>query len=84
MVIVGPHITILERQRTTKHTKLSAKQNEEKTKHKLELLEKSFPLIRIHSMQGTTRHGVTRNEAQKRLKGTENLFRKNPQLKDVC
>ena len=41
----------------------------------------------IHSMQGctaTTRHGVTRKEAQKRLQHTENLFRKNLQLKHVC
>ena len=29
-------------------------------------------------------HGVTRKEAQKRLHDTENLFRKNLQLKDVC
>ena len=46
-----------------------------------------FVLIGIHSMQGltaTTRHGVTRKEAQKILQGTENLFRKNIQLKDVC
>ena len=38
-------------------------------------------------MQGSTitmRHGVTRKEAQKRLQNTENLFRKNQQLKDVC
>ena len=38
-------------------------------------------------MQGwtaTTGHGVTRKEAQKGLQGTENLFRKNLQLKDVC
>ena len=38
-------------------------------------------------MQGeiaTTRHGVTRKEAQKRLQDTENLFRKDLQLKDVC
>ena len=37
-------------------------------------------------MQGltvTTRYGVTRKEAQKRLQDTENLFRKNLQLKDV-
>ena len=37
-------------------------------------------------MQGgtaTMRHGVTRKEAQKRLQDTENLFRKNLQLKDV-
>ena len=37
-------------------------------------------------MQGwtaTTRHGVTRKEAQERLQGTENLFRENLQLKDV-
>ena len=30
------------------------------------------------------RHGVKRKEAQKRLQDTENLFRKNLQLKDVC
>ena len=38
-------------------------------------------------MQGrtaTTRHGVTRKEAQKGLQDIENLFRKNLQLKDVC
>ena len=38
-------------------------------------------------MQGltvTTRYGVTRKEAQKRLQDTGNLFRKNLQLKDVC
>ena len=38
-------------------------------------------------MQGwtaTTRHRVTRKEAQNGLKDTENLFRKNLQLKDVC
>ena len=38
-------------------------------------------------MQGctaTTRHGVTRKEAQKGLRDTENLFRKNLQLKDAC
>ena len=46
-----------------------------------------FFLIGIHSVQGwtaTTRHGVTRKEAQKRLQDTENQFTKNPQLKDVC
>ena len=44
-------------------------------------------LIGIYSMQGwtaATRHGVTRKEAQKWLQDTENLFRKNLQLKDVC
>ena len=44
-------------------------------------------LIGIHSMQdwrATRRHGVTRKEAQKRLQDKQNLFRKNPQLKDVC
>ena len=30
------------------------------------------------------RHGVTRNEAKRRLQDTENLFGKNLQLKDVC
>ena len=37
-------------------------------------------------MQGSTatiRHGVRRKEAQKRLQDTENLFRKNLQLRDV-
>ena len=46
-----------------------------------------FFLIGIHSMQGwtpTTRHGVTRKTAQKRLEDTENLFRENLRLKDVC
>ena len=46
-----------------------------------------FFLIRIHPMQGwtaTTRQGVTRKKAQKRLQDTKNLFRKNLQLKDVC
>ena len=46
-----------------------------------------FFLIGIHSIQGwtaTTTHGVTRKETQKRLQDTENLFRKNLQLKDVC
>ena len=46
-----------------------------------------FLLIGIHSMQGrtaTTRHEVTGKEAQKRIQDTENLFRKNLQLKDVC
>ena len=33
--------------------------------------------------QPLTRHGVTRKKAQKRLQDTENLFRKNLQLKDV-
>ena len=45
-----------------------------------------FFLIGINSMQGwtaTTRHGLTRKEAQKILQDTENLFRKNLQLKDV-
>ena len=47
-----------------------------------------FFLIGIHSVQGltaTTRHGVTRKKKhKKRLQATENLFRKNLQLKDVC
>ena len=48
---------------------------------------KFFFKIGIHSMQGwtaTMRYGVTWKEAQKRLQDTENLFRKNLQLKDVC
>ena len=32
----------------------------------------------------TTRHEVTRKEAQKGLQETEKLFTKNLQLKDVC
>ena len=46
-----------------------------------------FFLIGIHSLLGwtaTTRHWVTRKEAQKILQDPENLFRKNLQLKDVC
>ena len=46
-----------------------------------------FFLIGIYSMQGwtaTTKHGVTKKEAQKRLQDTHSLFRKNLQLKDVC
>ena len=46
-----------------------------------------FFLIGIQFMQGwtaTTSHGVTRKDAQKRLHDTENLFRKNLQLKDIC
>ena len=45
-----------------------------------------FFLIGVHTMQGwtaTTKHGVTRKEAQKRLQGTKNLLRKNLHLKDV-
>ena len=50
-------------------------------------VESALFLIGIHSMQGytaTTRHGVTREKAQKRLQDTERLFRKNLLLKDVC
>ena len=47
-----------------------------------------FFLIGImNAMQGwaaTTRHGLTRKEVQKRLQDTENIFRKNLQLKDLC
>ena len=32
----------------------------------------------------TMTHEVTRKEAEKRLQDTENQFRKNLQLKDVC
>ena len=38
----------------------------------------------MHGRTATTRHGVKRKEAQERLQDTENLFRKNLQLKDVC
>ena len=44
-------------------------------------------LIGIHSMldsTATTRHGFTRKRNTKRLRHTENLFRKNLQLKHVC
>ena len=55
---------------------------------KVELVATAFFFkIGIHSMQSwtaTTRHGVTRKEAQKGLQDTENLFRKNLHLKDVC
>ena len=40
----------------------------------------------MNSMQGwttTTRHGVRRKEAQKRIQDRENLFKKNLLLKDV-
>ena len=43
--------------------------------------------IGIHSMQGwaaTARHGVTRKRSTRRLKNTENLFRKNLQVIGVC
>ena len=61
-------------------------------KHSLQVLclminTSFFFLIGIHSMQGwtaTTRYGVTRKEAQKRLQDIENLFKKNLQLKDIC
>ena len=46
----------------------------------------SFFLIGTHSIQGgatTTRHRVTRKRSTKMLKHTENLFKKNPQLKDI-
>ena len=46
-----------------------------------------FFLIGIHSMQGwtaTTRQELQEIEAHKRLQDTENLFRKNLHLKDVC
>ena len=39
-----------------------------------------LPIIKT----ATTRHGVTRKEAQKRLQDTENLFRKSLELKDIC
>ena len=38
----------------------------------------------MHGLTDTTRHGVTRTEAQKGLQDTENLFKKSLQLKDVC
>ena len=39
----------------------------------------------MQGLTATTRHGVTKKKkAQKRLQDTENLFRKNLQLKDVC
>ena len=50
------------------------------------VMESFFFLIGIHSVQGwtaTTSYGITRKEAQKRLKETENLFRKNLQLEHV-
>ena len=50
-------------------------------------IQELFLLIGVHSMQSwtaNTRHGVTRKRSTKILKHTENLFRKNLQLKDVC
>ena len=44
-------------------------------------------VIGIRSMQGwtaTKKHGVTTKRSTKRLKHTENLFRKNLQLTGVC
>ena len=38
----------------------------------------------MQGLTATARHGVTRKEGQKGLQDTENLFRKNVQLKDVC
>ena len=38
----------------------------------------------MQGLTATTRHGVTRKEAHKRLQDTESLFRKNLELKDVC
>ena len=47
-----------------------------------------FFLFNLDSLQqawtATTRHGVTRKRSTKRLQPTENLFRKNLHLKDVC
>ena len=36
----------------------------------------------MQGLTATTMHGLTRKKAQKRLQATENLFRKNLQLKD--
>ena len=44
-------------------------------------------LIQVHSVKGstaTTRQGFTRKKTTKELKHTENMFRKNVLLKDVC
>ena len=38
----------------------------------------------MQGLTATTRHGATRKKIQKRLQDTENLFRKNLQLKVVC
>ena len=38
----------------------------------------------MQAWTATTMHEVTRKKAQKRLEDTENLFRKNLQLNDVC
>ena len=46
-----------------------------------------FLKIEIHSMQvwtASTKYGVTRKRSSKRVKHTENLFRKNIQVKSVC
>ena len=46
---------VLLRQKPTEHAKLSAKQKEEKIKHKLELLEKSFKYKREKLLQEATK-----------------------------
>ena len=45
-----------------------------------------FSFFNCDSMQGriTVRHGVARKRSTKRLKHTENLFRKKLQLTGVC
>ena len=63
---------VLERRRTTEHAKLSAKQIEEKIKHKLELLEKFFEYEREKLFQEATeaRHKVELVEVDSKYEGS--------------
>ena len=63
---------VLERWKTTEQAKLSAKQIEEKIKHKLELLEKSFEHVREKLFQETieARHKVELVEVDNKYEGS--------------
>ena len=63
---------VLERRRTTEHAKLTAKLIEEKIKHKLELLEKSFEYKHEKLLQETTeaRHKVELVEVDSKYEGS--------------
>ena len=63
---------VIERWRSTEHTKLLAKQIEEKIKHKLQLLEKSFEYEREKLLQEVTeaRHKVELVEVDSKYVGS--------------
>ena len=50
----------------------------------MELQEKEAQKDSMQGGTATARHGVTRKRSTKRLKHTQNLFRKNLQLIGVC